>query len=65
MRVLFFKRRIKKITTDFDFDTLKERLFLVDEKAVFEEDIAVFKPKIRKYPMPKANRTLLKAAAEN
>lgn len=53
---------LRKITTDFDFDTLKERLFLVDEKAVFEEDIAVFKPKIRKYPMPKANRTLLKSS---
>ncbi|MGI6717882.1 MAG: MBL fold metallo-hydrolase [Bacteroidales bacterium] len=54
------RNSMRKISIDFDFDTLKERLITVDEKAQFEEDIAVFIPKIKNHPMPKANRLLFK-----
>lgn len=58
------RNSFRKISIDFDFDTLKERLITVDEKAQFEEDIAVFIPQIKKHPMPKANRLLFKNIGE-
>ncbi len=54
------RNSFRKISIDFDFDTLKERLITVDEKAQFEEDIAVFIPQIKNHPVPKANRLLFK-----
>lgn len=54
------RNSMRKISIDFDFESLGERLIRVDDRAIFENDIAVFKPKITKHPLPKANRTLFK-----
>lgn len=54
------RNSLRKISIDFDFETIKERLITIDDKAHFEEDIAVIKPNITNYPLPKANRTLFK-----
>ena len=51
----------RKISVDFDFSTLKERLITVGEKTLFEEDILVSRPEIRRYPLPKANRMLFRS----
>ncbi len=58
------RNSLRKISIDFDFDTIKERMITVDEKARFEDDIAVIKPEIAKYSLPKANRTLFKNNGE-
>lgn len=58
------RNSLRKISIDFDFDTIKERMITVDKKARFEDDIAVIKPEIAKYPLPKANRTLFKNNGE-
>lgn len=55
------RNSLRKISVDFDFNALKERLIAVDEKALFEEEIAVFNPTIRKHPFPKANGMLFKS----
>jgi 7,8-dihydropterin-6-yl-methyl-4-(beta-D-ribofuranosyl)aminobenzene 5'-phosphate synthase len=54
------RNSMRKISIDFDFESLGERLIKVDDRAVFENDIAVIKPKITRHPLPKANRTLFK-----
>lgn len=54
------RNSLRKISIDFDFYTIKERLITIDDKAQFEEDIAVIKPNITNYSLPKANRTLFK-----
>ncbi len=54
------RNSLRKISIDFDFESLGERLIKVDDSAIFENDIAVFNPKTTKYPLPKANRTLFK-----
>lgn len=51
---------LRKISIDFDFETIKERLITVDEKVLFEKDIALFKVETIKHSMPKANCTLFK-----
>ncbi|MGI6572531.1 MAG: MBL fold metallo-hydrolase [Fermentimonas sp.] len=53
----------RKISIDFDFDALEDRLIAVEERASFEEDIAVFRGNITKHPMPKANQTLFKSSS--
>ncbi len=58
------RNSLRKISIDFDFDTIKERMITVDEKARFEDDIAVIKPEIAKYSLPKANRMLFKNSGE-
>ena len=55
------RKKKKKISVDFDFERLKERLIVVDDRASLGEDILVLRPKIRKHPFPKANRTLFKS----
>ena len=58
------RNSLRKISFDFEFSTIKERLIAVDEKALFEEEIVVLKPEIRKHPLPKANRTLFKSKGD-
>ena len=55
------RNSLRKISVDFDFERLKERLIVVDDRASLGEDILVLRPKIRKHPFPKANRTLFKS----
>lgn len=55
--------RLRKISIDFDFDTIKDRLITVEDTALLEGDIAVFKGNITKYPLPKANRTLFTSSS--
>lgn len=55
--------RLRKISIDFDFDVIKDRLISVEETALLEEDIAVFRDTITKYPLPKANRTLFTSSS--
>ncbi|MDI9604679.1 MAG: MBL fold metallo-hydrolase [Bacteroidota bacterium] len=56
--------RLRKISIDFDFDTIKDRLIAVEETALLEEDIAVFRGNITKYPLPKANRMLFTSSSD-
>ncbi len=55
--------RLRKISIDFDFDAIKDRLITVEDKAFFERDISVFKGNAAKYPLPKANRTLFTSSS--
>ncbi len=55
--------RLRKISIDFDFDAIKDRLIVVEERASFEGDISVFKGNTAKYPLPKANRTLFTSSS--
>jgi 7,8-dihydropterin-6-yl-methyl-4-(beta-D-ribofuranosyl)aminobenzene 5'-phosphate synthase len=55
------RKSLRKISFDFEFNTIKERLIAVDEKALFEEEIVVLKSEIREHPLPKANKTLFKS----
>lgn len=54
------RNSMRKISIDFDFNTLKDRLITIDKKAQFEDNIAVFIPQIKNHLMPKANRLLFK-----
>lgn len=56
--------RLRKISIDFDFDVIKDRLITVEDKAFFERDISVFKGNTAKYPLPKANRTLFTSSSD-
>ncbi len=56
--------RLRKISIDFDFDFLADRLIVVKETALFEDDIAVFRSNTAKYPLPKANRTLFTSSSD-
>ncbi len=58
------RNSMRKISIDFDFESLGERLIKIDDSAIFENDIKLFKPKITKYPLPKANRTLFKNSGD-
>lgn len=58
------KGRLRKISIDFDFDTIKDRLIAVEETTLLEEDIAVFRGNITKYPLPKANRMLFTSSSD-
>lgn len=51
----------RKISVDFDFEILKERLIVVEDRASFREDVVVLRPKIRDYQLPKANRMLFRS----
>ena len=55
------RNSLRKISLDFDFERLKERLIVVEDRALLGEDILVSRPKTRKYKLPKANRTLFKS----
>lgn len=59
------RNSLRKISIDFDFESLGERLIKVDDRAIFENEISVFKPKITKHPLPKANRTLFKKRGDD
>ncbi len=56
--------RLRKISIDFDFDTINDRLITVEETALFEGDISVFRGNTAKYPLPKANRTLFTSSSD-
>ncbi|HHU97954.1 MAG: MBL fold metallo-hydrolase [Bacteroidota bacterium] len=56
--------RLRKISIDFDFDTIKDRLITVKDSALLEGDISVFRGNTAKYPLPKANRTLFTSSSD-
>ncbi|MDD3322588.1 MAG: MBL fold metallo-hydrolase [Paludibacter sp.] len=51
---------MKKISSDIDFTAYKERFIFVDSEIVLENEIHVFPCTTFHFPMPKANKTLLK-----
>ncbi len=58
----FYSNRLglHQIGIEFDFESIKDRLILVEKEARFENDIQVVKSESTKYAMPQGNRTLFK-----
>lgn len=58
----FFSKRfgLHQISIEFDFESISDRLILVENELRLENDIHVFKSEVSKYPFPKGNRTLFK-----
>jgi len=58
----FFSNRneLREIGTDIDIQNIEDRFIYIENEIVLEKEIHVFMSKSHSYPLPKANKTLLR-----